>query len=146
MYSARIMALRAKKSMICHSTKGNRIHFHVLEPMGFYLQQTIATVCWNVKGDKVKHPFSSCNECQSCPNGVHQAWSREEIVPLYSAMVQPPLKSCVWFWTPQYGKDIEILESIQRRATKMMQVFDGKLYEECLKFQKRWLRPPLTWF
>lgn len=46
--------------------------------------------------------------------------SREVIPPLSSTPVKPPLKKHVWFWDPQYKRDMEPVERVQRRTTKMM--------------------------
>ena len=89
---------------------------------------------WQV--DKEAIGLSRVQQCSSNLGLIRRNITYKEqklIIPLYKAIVRPHLEYCIQAWRPYRKKDIDTLERIQRRATKMIPELRDLSYEERLK-------------
>ena len=68
------------------------------------------------------------NRIPGCIKGTVASRLRDAILPLYSALVRPHLECCTG--SPQCRRDVELWESIQKRATKMILRMEQLCYED----------------
>jgi hypothetical protein len=59
--------------------------------------------------------------------------TKEIILPLYRSLVRPHLEYNVQFWSPSFKKDVQLIERVQRRATRLITGIRDMEYEQRLR-------------
>ena len=100
-------------------------------------------LCITVKGVTMNANMNVSEQCRIAASKGNQVLGmirrnitekdKTLIVPLYKAIVRPHLEYCIQAWSPYLRKDIDMLEKIQRRATKLIPGLRDLRYEERLK-------------
>ncbi|GAB0206595.1 triadin [Grus japonensis] len=73
------------------------------------------------------------NHVLGCIKKSKTSRSREVMLPLYSALARPHLEYRIQPWGPQYKRHMELLEGVQRRATKLIRGLEHLSYEGRLR-------------
>jgi len=115
-----------KFSKVLHMDQGNPKHKYRLS--GEWIENSPEEKGFRVLVDQKLNMTWQCvlaaqkaNRILDCIKSSVASRSREVILPLYSALVRPPhLESCIHLWSPQHRKVMELLEWVQRRATKLI--------------------------
>jgi len=135
---ANLMKFSKAKCKVLHLGWGNPKHKYRLG--GEWIDSSPEEVVFRVLADEKLNMTQQCtltaqkaNHILGCIKSRVASRSREGILPLCSALVRPHLESCVQLWSAQHRKDMELLEQVQRRATKMIRGLEHLSCEEKLR-------------
>ncbi|KAK4831465.1 LOW QUALITY PROTEIN: hypothetical protein QYF61_017713 [Mycteria americana] len=115
-----LMRFKKTKCKVLHLGRGNPQYQYRLGAEG-------------IERSPVEKDLGKANCILGCIKRSVARRSREVILPLYSAPVRPHLEYCVQLWSLQYRKDVDLLERVQRRATKMIRGMEHHSYEHRLR-------------
>ena len=77
--------------------------------------------------------MSKTNRLLGVIRRTYQYLDRTTFLHLYKGLVRPTFEYGVVVWSPQYQHDIDALEAVQRRASRMVPVLRHLDYESRLK-------------
>ena len=130
-----LMRFNTAKCKVLHLGRRNPRHLYSLE--GAVLENSPAEKDLEVPMDDKLNMSQQCALASQKANGILgsimsgvASRDREVIVSLYPALVRPHLEYCIQVWSPQYRKDRELLQRVQRRTTKMIRGLEYLPYED----------------
>jgi len=133
-----LMKFNKAKCKVLHTGWGNPKHKYRLDRE--WIQSSPTKKDLGMLADKKLSMTWQCalaaqkaNRILGCIKRSMDSRLREVTLALCSALVRPHLESCVQLWSPQHRKDMDLLEQVQRKATKIIRGLEHLCYEERLR-------------
>jgi len=105
----------------------------MMEPgLASFSASSFSTLGW-IPSSPIDLQVSKAHRILGCIKRRVASWWRELILPLYSILVRPHLESYIQLWSPQHRKDMELLEWVQRRVTKIIRGLEHLSHEDRLR-------------
>ena len=110
----------------------------------YYIGNTLLPTCTVERdlGVLIQDNLKVSDQCQKAANNANRILgminrtfnhkSKHLVGTLYISLVRPHLDYCAQAWRPFLRKDIDLLEKVQRRASRMVQEFRGWSYDQRL--------------
>ncbi|KAK4819023.1 hypothetical protein QYF61_024139 [Mycteria americana] len=121
------------KCEVLHLGRNNPRHQHILG--AYQLESSFAKRYLGILVDNKLTTNLQCTLAAKKANirKIVASKSREVILHFYAVLVRLHLGSCISLRAPWYKKDLDLLELVQHRSTKMIKGLEHLSYEERLK-------------
>ena len=130
--------------------KCKTLHLGLRQPNEYFMKDSDNTICKIIQVDNEKdlgvtfdsklsfskHISNKVNIANRNLGLIYKNFTyldKEMFLALYKALVRPHLEYATVIWSPMYKKDSVVIENVQRRATRMLKILQGKDYSGRLR-------------
>jgi len=130
-----LMMFNTKKCKVMHIGSRNNQYTYTMNQQKLEVVNTERDLGIIISKDmkvskQCEHAYSKASRILGLLNRTIKFKDEGIMVRLYKALVRPHVEYCASTWSPGYKKDIELIEKIQHRFTRMLSTLKGKSYEE----------------